>query len=366
MKDKKKPELFLLPHNPTDEEIDKFAEAIMKSAQNRQKEEQEHEQLDRLNLINKMTGGILGAAIGDALGVPVEFLSREEVRRNPVTGMRGYGSHNKPPGTWSDDTSMMLCHMQSLYEKGYGREDAMNKFIEWWHRGLWKPAPSRQFGIGNIVYRAIGNYILNGDIDKCGLRGEMDNGNGSLMRIMPVSLYFHNASDSEMVAGIAGMSNITHAHPRSVLACVIFTVMVQEMLKGNNAVTAYINMAGRIPGMIRGTGCEGELATFKKILDGTLPALKEDQIKSSGYVVDTLEASIWCLLNSSSFEEAVLKAVNLGGDTDTTGAVAGGLAGVCYGFDSIPSEWLNELVRLQDILSLTKEFVLSSTNIAAG
>jgi ADP-ribosylglycohydrolase len=203
------------------------------------------------------------------------------------------------------------------------------------------------------------NYMRDGDIDTCGLKGDMDNGNGSLMRILPVSFYFHKSSDSEMVAGIAGMSNITHAHPRSVLACVIFTVMVQELLQGCEAASAYENMRERIPGIIKDTGYGAELGTFETILNGTLPGYKDEQIKSSGYVVDTLEASLWCLLNSSSFEEAVLKAVNLGGDSDTTGAVTGELAGVRYGLDSIPEEWLDQLSRREDILSLAKEFILS-------
>jgi ADP-ribosylglycohydrolase len=349
MKGKKKV-FFKFPSNQTDEELDQFAEAIMDNIKEMIRDED----------IDKMAGGILGAAVGDALGVPVEFMSREEISRNPITGMTGGGNHGRPPGTWSDDTSMLLCHMQSLLEKGYDRADAMNKFVAWWYKGLWKPAPSRQFGIGNIVDKAMRNYMRDGDIDSCGLQGVMDNGNGSLMRILPVSLYFRAAADSEMMAGIAGMSNITHAHPRSILACVIFTVMVQELLKGHEAVTVYDNMRGRVPGIIKGTDYGAELGTFDSILNGTLPGLKEEQVKSSGYVVDTLEASLWCLLNSGSFAEAVLKAVNLGGDSDTSGAVAGGLAGVCYGFDVIPGEWLDKLARLEDILSLTEEFILSS------
>lgn len=351
MKGKRKKLFIKFPSNQTDEEMDQFAEAIMDNIKEMIRDENK----------DKMTGGILGAAVGDALGVPVEFMSREEIRSNPINGMKG-GSHGRPPGTWSDDTSMLLCHMQSLLEKGYDRADAMNKFVEWWYKGLWKPAPASQFGIGNIVDKAMRNYMRDGDIDKCSLKGEMDNGNGSLMRILPVSLYFRTAADCEMIAGIAGMSNITHAHPRSILACVIFTVMVQELLKGQDAATAYDNMRECISGIIKGTDYEAELGTFKTILNGKLTGLKEDQIKSLGYVVDTLEASLWCLLNSSSFTKAVLKAVNLGGDSDTTGAVVGALAGVCYGFDAIPGEWLNQLARVEDILSLTDKFILSSTD----
>ena len=224
--------------------------------------------------LTKVQSVIVGAAIGDALGVPVEFLSREELAASPVRDMRGFGTHNQPAGTWSDDTSMTLCLLESIG------------------------------------------------------RGKYDNGNGSLMRILPLA--FTDCTDEE----IRAVSAITHGHEISMQACVIYVHVARRLLAGET-------IQEIIPDLI-----------YDKPFDrlSRIDQLTEDEIRSGGFVVDTLEASLWCLANNRDFRETVLAAVNLGKDTDTTGAVCGGLAGIVYGLDSDFAKECMEQLRGREVI----------------
>jgi ADP-ribosylglycohydrolase len=186
---------------------------------------------------------------------------------------------------------------------------------------------------------------------------EGSNGNGALMRILPIALRFADSSPDELLTYAHRASSLTHRHPRSLIACGFYCLMVAQLLKGSTPLDAYRSAVDLGLKTCAKASYLAEMAPFLKFVSARIHELSESDIGSSGYVVDTLEASTWCVLNSSSFEEAVLKAVNLGGDTDTTGCVTGGLAGCWYGIESIPGEWLEQIARKDDIENLFKSFL---------
>jgi len=274
--------------------------------------------------------------------------------------MTGYGTHHQPPGTWSDDTSLTLCLVESLTEAGYNLADAGKRFIRWYREGYWTPY-GRAFDIGGATRQAILRLERGVDPALAGPDDEMSNGNGSLMRILPAALYFAESGEEAMRDAICKISCLTHRHPRSQLACFLYALLTNELLAGNMPGTAYEKMREKALKLGAKTALVGEMSHFKRVLDGSLPDLPEREIRSDGYVVSTLEAAVWCLLNNTTFSETVLLAVNLGGDSDTTGAVAGGLAGVYYGYGAIPRNWLERLARFEDILALGEKFAFLLT-----
>ena len=307
--------------------------------------------MEKLDIIK---GAIFGHAVADALGVPVEFKTRSVLKENPVIDMREYGTHKQPRGTWSDDTSMTLCTLASIAEKGIVDEDDIMKRFGWWMDNNYMSPHGELFDIGYTTQNAIWQYLY-GDRYPYGSSDEKSNGNGSLMRIIPVSLYHHfkNQGQEKRAKDIDDVSSLTHAHKRSVIGCGIYDFVIEEIIKNpckesikiglDNAYSYYKS--------------EKEIEAYKRLFKEDFAKLEDSEIKSTGYIVDTLESAIWCLLNTDSYEECVLMAVNLGDDTDTVGAVAGGLAGVLYGYNAIPKNWINELVKNEMIEKLCKDFI---------
>lgn len=295
----------------------------------------------------KVKDAITGLIIGDALGVPVEFSSRESLIRNPVTEMNGYGTYNMPPGTWSDDSSMAIATMASIVNKqaiDYG--DIMNEFLEWIEHGKYTQYQDT-FDYGNTTSQALFNYKLGTEAILCGGIGEKDNGNGSLMRILPLA--FIPDIDYEIIENISGL---THRHMRSKIACVFYVEIAKSMLENDLTINEHINLAcDKIKKYYEGNE---ELTHFNRIFNDDLDDV--DTIKSSGYVISTFESVIYCLKTTDNFKDAVLKAVNLGGDTDTVGAICGGLAGIFYGFESIPIDWINTIPKINQVFELCEKF----------
>lgn len=286
---------------------------------------------------------IFGHVIGDALGVPVEFVPRQRLLSHPVTGMLDGGDRGYPAGTWSDDSSMTLCALESLTERGgYDGEDMMGRFARWAREGYMTPT-GRAFGIGRTTFSALCRF-RRGEAPYGGTR-EKDNGNGSLMRILPVVLFnFFSkaaASDKEKLETIYQASRLTHAHLRTLAACGIYSFIAEELLREPEK-------ASVLSGLKKSAEFyrdHEEHLSFARLFSEGFTALPAEEIKSGGYVVDTLEAAVWCLMNTDSYRDCVLKAVNLGEDTDTTAAVAGGLAGVLYGESALPEAWLTQLAE---------------------
>lgn len=298
--------------------------------------------------------GILGHTVGDALGVPVEFKTREELRKNPVKTMRSYGTYNQPQGTWSDDSSLTFCLLESLCT-GYNLEDIGTKFVKWLNNSYWTPH-GETFDVGNTTRQAI-KKIENGSAPaQAGGNDEYDNGNGSLMRILPLVYYTKEMLREERLTKVKEVSSITHAHRRAIIGCSIYMEFAINLLDGDKLDIAYKKMQKTIKEYYKREAYKNELSYYQRILDNDISELKVEKIKSSGYVVDTLEAVLWLLLNEDSYRETVLKAVNLGQDTDTVAAIAGGLAGIYYGYQSIPKQWLDNVVMKKEILELIERF----------
>lgn len=302
-------------------------------------------------------GGIFGLCVGDALGVPVEFRSREYLASDPIRGMIGYGTHNQPPATWSDDSSLAFCMAESL-ARGFDLEDAAQRIVDYAREGYWTPY-GRVFDIGRTT-AAAASRLADPAINplEAGLRGEMDNGNGSLMRILPLAFTSSGLPFAERVERVAALSSLTHAHRRSIVACSLYVEFALELLEGNSPRAAYERTRSSFRTNLAG---DGELHHFKRILEEDLTTLPVEEIRSDGYVVHTLEAAFHSVLAADSYPEAVLRAVNLGGDTDTTGAVAGGLAGIAFGFKSIPQSWVEALPRKMEIGRLAERLFDTAT-----
>ena len=292
--------------------------------------------------------------VSDALGLPVQFLPREEVRGWPVSGMRGYGTFNLPPGTWSDDSSLTLCLAESLCS-GYDLDDMAARFVQWYREGYWTPF-GRAFDIGNTTSRAMERLVRGERPELSGDRDEGSNGNGSLMRILPLAVHAASLDINRRFSMAHQVSAITHAHPRAMLACGLYVQVAVNLLEGADPGQAVEQAGETAKTWYRREPFERELGRFSRILEGDVAGLEERDILSGGYVVHTLEAALWCLLNESSFAATVLRAVNLGEDTDTTGAVAGGLAGLFYGYEVVPGEWIDRLARKEEIHHLARRF----------
>ena len=294
---------------------------------------------------------LLGISIGDALGVPVEFKSRETIKNKPVIDMIGFGTYNLPPGTFSDDSSLTFCLAEALIS-GYNLNTISENFIKWRCDNYWT-ATNVVFDIGITTQNAIERLIKGCDPAIAGDFDEESNGNGALMRILPLLLYIRNKPIEERYQLTRQVSSITHGHVRSSIACFYYLEFARRLLQGIDKFGIYEQLQTSIPSFIDSTSINpDEKNIFKRLLIDRIDLIPIEQISSSGYVVSTLEASIWCLLTTESYNDAVLKAVNLGSDTDTTAVVTGGLAGLLYGFDSIPKSWLQQLARKDEIVDL--------------
>ncbi len=309
---------------------------------------------------------IMGFAVGDALGAPAEFGERWMRDMDPVKEMRNGGVFDVPVGGWTDDTSMVLAALESL-RTGFDQADMMDRFVSWYRTGRYTWS-GQAIGVGKQILKALETYEITKDINTCGGCLESDNGNGALMRILPVCLYGYEQVElgkmnvEQVVSMIHQASALTHAHARSQIACGLYYFMSEAILNEDGILSARLQM-GLDKGlefykhMVDGeaalwknppqkTNVVEELQHYHRLFDlEAFSDTKRDDIRSTGYVVDTLEAAVWCLITTDCFEIALLKAVNLGLDTDTIAAIAGGLAGLYYGYEAIPAEWRNVLQK---------------------
>jgi ADP-ribosyl-[dinitrogen reductase] hydrolase len=291
------------------------------------------------NRKEQMMSAVIGSAIGDALGVPVEFKSRSYLKEHPVTDMIGYGTHNQPAGSWSDDTSLTLCLAEALKQPEFSLEFLGSLFVRWMKEG-YLTANGKMFDIGISTQQAILNIEAGEPITDCGGRDFGSNGNGSLMRVLPLAFHITDMPIDERFRLTKDVSSITHGHIYSVTGCFIYLEIARELILGKSFQDAYELGVGTSKDYLLQLGVYDELnGVYDRVLDKAIPDLVEDEVSSAGYVVHTLEAALWCLFTSSTYKETVLKAVNLGDDTDTTAAVAGGLAVLVYGAKEIPRKW---------------------------
>lgn len=303
---------------------------------------------------NKIRSGIIGHAIGDAMGVPLEGVSRGQLALHPVNEMRGYEVYNKPVGTWSDDTSMVVALIQSLISKrGFDYIDIMGNFREWWKNNEFT-ATGKTFIGDRTCVKAIENFRFRKNPLECGVDEVHSDGNGALMHILPVAYVCHDNAikGSDRYALVRKVSFLTHRNETSVLACMIYVNIVCYLLDGFTPAVAYQKAKQDDYSIFSRVTVE----KFYRILEDDISDCDEKEISSSCYALSSLEASLWCLLTTKNYKEAVLKAVNLGYGTATIGAITGAMAGLAYGYDSIPLEWKNQLQRRDYLIQVCDQF----------
>lgn len=289
-----------------------------------------------MEAIDRYRGALLGLACGDAIGTIVEFMPRGSFA--PVTDMLGGGPFSLAPGKWTDDTSMALCLAESLVQTGRcDPADQMARYANWYEWGYWS-STGICFDIGLTTKGAIHQFLLTGQA----LSGSSDPetaGNGSLMRLAPIALRFGH--DEQLVQDMAALSSqTTHAAAECLDACRVFAVALSRALRGLPK-TEVLDLGG-LP---------VESIKIRALADADHGAKPVEQIRGSGYVVDSLEAALWCYARHDNFRDAVRQAVNLGDDADTTGAIVGQLAGATYGAAGIPATWIDRLHLAREIAS---------------
>ena len=287
---------------------------------------------------------LYGFIVGDAMGVPVEFEDREKLINKPVTSMLGYGSHDVEAGVYSDDTSMTLATMDSIIKQNgiINYNDIADKFCNWVNNNEYT-ATNKIFDIGMTTKYALIKYFNNKiDATMCGGTNINENGNGSLMRMLPIALYcfYKNIKDdNEIFTLVKNLSSITHAHDISILGCYIYVRYFISLLETKNKISSY----NFIKKLDYSMFIEEVKLEYSRILFSDISTLNINDVNSSGYVVDTLEAVFWIILNCSNYNESIIGAINLGGDTDTIGAITGSIAGILYGYDNISKRWISKL-----------------------
>jgi len=283
------------------------------------------------DLKDRMRGCLLGLAVGDAVGTAVEFKPRGTFP--PVTDMVGGGPFRLKPGQWTDDTSLALCLAESLIERrGFDPRDQMRRYVRWYRHGHLS-STGECFDIGGTTGSALRLFEQTGKA----FAGPTDPhraGNGSIMRLAPVPMFYY--PDIEKAIEFAGLSSrTTHGATECVDACRLFALILIKALGGHEKKDVLVGR-GRL---LRETLCD----RIEAIACGSYTAKDENRIRGTGYVVESLEAGLWSFAQSDNFRDAILTAVNLGDDSDTTAAVCGQVAGAFYGESGIPSEWLGKL-----------------------
>ncbi len=302
--------------------------------------------------MSRIVDSILGFAIGDAMGVPVKHKNREDLIKKPIVKMEGYGTYALPAGTWSDDTSMVLATISSLISKHeINYDDMMKSFCNFMNNYEFT-STGVAFDIGKTTKESLFRYYMRkGLATECGDSDINSNGNGALARMLPIALYtfYDDMNDTELLKTVRLVSSLTHAHEYSIMGCYIFVKYVHFLMSGYDKFKAY----DKVKELNYYKFSENARRAYKRFLTTDFYKLDLDYIKSSGYVVDTLEATIWTLLNTNSFMESVVGAINLGGYTDTIGALTGALAGLIYGIDD---SLLNEIQNKDYLISFAHKF----------
>lgn len=302
------------------------------------------------NTLDRLIGSFVGLAVGDAVGAAVEFKPRGTFPL--VTDMLGGGPFRLPVGYWTDDTSMAVCLAESLlHDPNLDADDLLVRFCDWYNYGT-NSSTGRCFDIGNTTVRALEQFMRKRTLENnpesyCA-------GNGSIMRLAPASILYYN--DSDKAASIAELQGkTTHASPVATAACSVLSKILTTCYTATDKTEILdIEIDASIP------------AEISKALDKNIANKKETEIRSTGYSAHTLEAAVWCFLTTDNFRDAVLKATNLGDDTDTVAAVTGQIAGAFYGESEIPNEWIRKLYEYDRIKQLAIQLSEKGKDTVSG
>lgn len=303
----------------------------------------------------KYIDGLVGFVIGDAMGVPVTNIPREELLEKPVTKMTGHGTFNLPPGTWSVDTAMMIATIDSINAKNaIDINDIALKFVAFKNHASYTAA-NEVFNLGKTTRMAIEKFEEDReDPTLCGINDIEANGCGSLMRVLPIAYYAieKKLKEYEILELVRQISSITHAHEISILGCYFYVRFIMFLLNGKDKYSAY-SMAKCVDyTMFK----EETQKAYEHLIKDDISKYKVSEIKSTRYVVDALTSAIWVILKSENYKEALIGAINLGGATDTIGAITGAASGIIYGYDFIPEEWKDALAKKDYLMDIFEEF----------
>ena len=295
----------------------------------------------------KITGCLLGLAVGDALGCTLEF--KKPGTFEPITNIIGGGVHQLKAGEWTDDTSMALCLAQSLIHcKGFDAKDQMIKYSKWYDEG-YMSSTGTCFDIGNTTRKALDDFAITNnpysgekDIRSCG--------NGSIMRLAPIPMYY--CKEPEVALKYAALSSkTTHAHSLCLDACRYMAGIIIGLLNGESKETVLSSMYSPVENYFTN---EPLCDAMKEVASGSFKTKQPPEIKGTGFVVESLEAALWAFYHADNFRDGALKAVNLGDDADTTGAVYGQITGAIY---DIPQEWFNIIVKTKELIEISKKLL---------
>jgi ADP-ribosyl-[dinitrogen reductase] hydrolase len=292
-----------------------------------------------MNKLDRFAGALVGLATGDAVGTTLEF--KERGTFEPIDDMIGGGPFRLKPGQWTDDTSMALCLGASLIERGgFSPKDQMKRYCNWQEHG-YMSSTGKCFDIGLTTQASLMKFRNTGE-PFSGSTDPKKAGNGSLMRLAPAVLAFQS-DFPQMMYFVGESSKTTHASPECVQACQIFAEILSRAIEGESKEQILKKTSVK---------CKGRLLDIN---NGKFKSKTIDEIDSSGYVVDCLEASLWCFYNTTNFRDAILMAANLGDDADTTAAVTGQIAGAYYGFTNIPKDWVSKLSMIDLIADMAMD-----------
>ncbi|AEW02107.1 hypothetical protein A4D02_08820 [Niastella koreensis] len=302
-------------------------------------------------------GALFGLAIGDALGVPVEMIKRDVLKQNPVmdftnyNGPDDYKGHNQPLGTFSDDSSLTFCLAESLCH-GYNLDDIAARFVSYFFEGYWT-AGGTVFGVGKSTEDSISRLRDGVSPKESGNYDVNCTGNGSLMRMLPLLFYIRDYPLQTRYELVKEVACITHGSYQTILSCFYFLEFALELLNGSDKQTAYANVAKNVSAFIAHLDIgQNDKEVLKPLIGEDITSRSEDSINTIHHARHTIQAAMYCFMKTNNYKEAVLTAVNLGDDADTTAAVTGGLAGLYYGFDSIPEKWIEQVQRSNEIRDL--------------
>ena len=277
--------------------------------------------------LDKAKGMLIGLAVGDAVGTTLEFRTRGQFQ--PITDMVGGGPFDLAVGQWTDDTSMALCLAESLIHcQAFDPVDQMNRYCNWKQYG-YMSVNGTCFDIGNTVSSALDRYLYTGE-PFSGSTDPYSAGNGSLMRLAPIVLAFHD--DPELLNYARDSSRTTHGAEEAVDACATFADMLSRALQGQDKASLFTQYSE-----------SAKTSSVVALQSGAFLGKSYDELCGSGYVIESLEAALWCFYHSESYEDAILKAANLGDDADTTAVICGQVAGAYYGYSGIPEKWVSRL-----------------------
>ncbi|ERI10702.1 ADP-ribosylglycohydrolase [Aneurinibacillus aneurinilyticus ATCC 12856] len=301
-----------------------------------------------MNSIDRFRGSLIGLAIGDALGATLEFKAPGTFES--VTNIVGGGPFNLRPGEWTDDTSMALCLAESLIKcNGFSAADQMERYVRWYRDG-YMSSKGICFDIGMTTRESLESFEITGE-PFSGSTDPWSAGNGSLMRLAPVPLFF--SKTPELAVTLSGKSSMTtHGATEAVDACRFYGGLIVGAVLGFNKEELLSPGFSPIPEL---WGQHQLASTIRAVAEGSYKEKQPPAIKGAGYVVSSLEAALWAFYHGKTFEEGLLLAVNLGDDADTTGAIYGQLAGAYFGIDAIPNRWIEKIVQRAEIQALADE-----------